>query len=253
MLVIKAGGSVLTRKGDVPVFDRAAAARLAAELALLREPFILTHGTGSFGKPPAVRYGYLGGKIAPGAAPVERINASLLELHRAFLAELLAAGVRAASLPGPENFVLRAGRPVPADPAALAGLLGRGAAPVVSSGIFPDGAGGGTVVSSDALAAGLARLFRPRLAVFLTDSDGVTGPGGRPLREAGARELLRACRPAPGDVSGGMAGKAAQLARIAALGIPAAVTDGRRRGWGARLASGALPGGTFVRPGRRPA
>lgn len=253
MLVIKAGGSVITRKGPAPVFDRASAVRLSAELAALREPFALTHGTGSFGKPPAARYGYLDGKIPPGGAPIEKINSSLLELHRAFLEQLLASGLPASGLPGPGNFLLRGGRPVPADPAVIPALLAAGRVPLVSSGIFPDGAGGGVVVSSDALAAELCALLRPRLAVFFTDSPGLLGADGSAvpeLDEPGLEAFSRGCPPDQGDVSGGMGGKAAELLRIVRTGIPVLVLDGRRPGGLGGFFSGCPCPGTLLRPGR---
>ncbi len=253
MLVIKAGGSVITRKGESPVFDRAAASRLAASLAELREPFALVHGTGSFGKPPALRYGYLSGRVPPGGAPVDAINTSLLRLHLAFLRELRSAGLVVGSVPGPEYFLLRGGRPVPADASAIEAPLASGLVPVVSSGIFPDGTGGGVVVSSDALAVGLCGLLRPRLAVFFTDAPGLLDAAGAvlpELDEPGLEAFSRACPREPGDVSGGMRGKAAELLEIVRGGGRALVLDGRRpEGLVSFLAGRSRPG-TLLGPGR---
>ena len=248
MLVIKAGGSVITRKGGRPAFDRTAAARLARALARLRGPFALVHGTGSYGKPPAVRYNYLSGRIAPGTAPVAAIKASLLELHSLFISQLAAAGLRPVSCPGCACFSLAGGRPRLTAAPELKGWLGRGFTPVINSDIFMSGAGF-RVVSSDALAAALAAALRPELAVFLTDVPGLLDPDGAlqpELSRAGFRALARDIGAPRSDVSGGMAGKAREIARILAAGVDAAVLDGRRPEELLKLRAGRRAGGTYI-------
>lgn len=248
MLVIKAGGSVITRRGLRPSFDRAAAARLSRALAGLREPFVLVHGTGSFGKPPAGRYGYLSGRIRPGSAPVAAIRALLLRLHSLLVSELTANGVKAVSCPGSACFSLSAGRPRLRQRQQLLEWLGRGYVPVVNSDIFPC-PGGFAVVSSDALMAALAARLRPELAVFFTRAAGVLGPRGelvRCLRAGQVPALLRGLRPAPGDVSGGIRAKMAEIARIARGGTDSAVLDGRRPELLLELRRGGSPQGTYI-------
>ncbi|MDD2804582.1 MAG: hypothetical protein PHV33_03435 [Elusimicrobiales bacterium] len=248
MLVIKAGGSVITRKGGRPAFDRPAAARLARALVRLRAPLVLVHGTGSYGKPPAVRYGYLSGSIAPGSAPVARIKAALLELHSLFISELAVAGLKPVSCPGCSAFALAGGRPRLAAARALKDWLRRGFTPVINSDIFMSGAGF-RVVSSDALAAALAAALRPELAVFLTDVPGLLGAGGAVLPALSRAEFLglaRSLRAPRADVSGGMAGKAGEIARILAAGVDAAVLDGRRPEELLKLRAGRRAGGTYI-------
>lgn len=250
MLVIKAGGSVITCRGSRPVFNRKAAARLAAALARLKEPFILTHGTGSFGKPPAVRYGYLDGRVRPGSAPVAEIKASLLSLHNSFLTELVAAGLRAVSCPGCEFARLERGRPVLRKKAVLSDCLERGSLPVINSDLFPSSKGEFRVVSSDAIAAALAAAFRPSLAVFFTDAAGLMDIDGKVLAELdgpGLAGFLKNCAPAAGDVSGGMPGKAAELLRLSSLGIPAFILNGARPGELFKFLAGRRAAGTFIR------
>lgn len=248
MLIIKAGGSVITRKGGRPAFDRPAAARLARALVRLRAPLVLVHGTGSYGKPPAARYGYLSGRIKPGSAPVARIKASLLELHSLFISELAAAGLKPVSCPGCSFFALAGGRPRLTAALALRGWLRRGFTPVINSDIFMSGAGF-RVVSSDALAGALAADLRPELAVFLTDVPGLLGPGGALLPALSRAEFLafsRGLRAPRADVSGGMAGKAGEIARILAAGVDAAVLDGRRPEELLKLRAGRRAEGTCI-------
>lgn len=249
MLAIKAGGSVITRKGPEPVFNRAGAARLAATFSRVGEPFILVHGTGSFGKPPAARYGYLSGRIRARSAPLAAIKASLLELHSLFLSELVRCGVNAVSCPGCAYFSLAAGRPRLRPGKALLDWVRRGFVPVVNSDIFPCASGAFRVVSSDALLQELSSELRPALAVFLTDTPGLLDSGGAVIRSLDRPGLLRLKRllpRSPSDVSGGMPGKIAELLRIGACGVDAAVLDGRRSGELLKLLAGRRAKGTYI-------
>lgn len=246
MLAIKAGGSIITRKGRSPAFDRAGAARLASALARLEEPFLLVHGTGSYGKPPAVRYGYLSGRLSPGQAPVAAIKASLLQLHAAFLRELLRRGLRAVSCPGCAYFSVSSGRPRLERRKDFLGWLRRGFVPVINSDIFAV-PGGFRVVSSDALLAEASAAAGADLAVFLTRAPGFIGEDGLVKGEVPAKDiprLSRFLRPAGKDVSGGMKGKLSEISRIVRRGAGAAVLDGRRPGLLLELRSGKA-GGTY--------
>jgi len=230
MLAIKAGGSVITRGGEKPVFDRLSARRLAAALSRLREPCLLVHGTGSFGKPPARRYGYLSGAIPDGAAvPVEDIRADLARLHGLLVGELARAGLRALSCPGRDYFRFSSGRLSLYRGAELRRRLRSGFVPVINSDIF-DCPAGFRVVSSDALLAAVCAAFKPRLAVFLTGAPGLLDAAGEPVPAVRARKLAairRAMPDAAGDVSGGMKSKLAEVVRIAACGCDVLLADGR--------------------------
>lgn len=231
MLAIKAGGSVITRAGEKPVFDRVSSRRLAAALSRLKEPCLLVHGTGSFGKPPARRYGYLSGSIPAGKrVPVDAIRADLARLHRLLLSELERAGVRALSCPGREYFRFSRGRLCLRRGSGLSDRLREGFVPVINSDIF-DCPPGLRVVSSDAILAAACAAFKPRLAVFLTGAPGLLDAAGEPLPQVRAKSLPAILRtmPAPsGDVSGGMKGKLAEVIRIAAGGSDVLLADGRK-------------------------
>ncbi len=247
MLAIKIGGSVIAGYGRKPVFLARAARAVAADLARLRDPFILVHGTGSYGKPPAERYGYLSGRIRPGQAPVAAIGASLLELHALLIAELTRAGVRAVSCPGRSFFSLRGGRPALKDAGELRGWLRRGFSPVINSDIFPAAGGEFRVVSSDAILCEAAVRLGADMAVFLTSAAGVIGPRGRVLARLDRRSLKVLLRGMPSsglDVSGGMKGKLEEIARVLPA-VPAAVLDGRARGSVLGALSGKAPG-TYI-------
>jgi len=249
MMVIKAGGSVITRKGSDPVFDHVVSARLAKTLSRLNEPFVIVHGSGSFGKPPARRYGYLSGRIRPGTAPLAAIKASLLELHSLFITGLVSGGVNAVSCPGCACFSLDAGRPRLRARGTILDWLVRGFVPVINSDIFPCGGGRFRVISSDALLAELCAELSPELAVFFTDTPGLLDGAGSvigSLSRAPLLKLRRSVPPSPQDVSGGMRGKMMELALINAGGVDAAILDGRRPGELLKLRGGLRAKGTYI-------
>ncbi len=249
MLLIKAGGSVITRKGPVPVFDRAGAARLGRAMSRLKEPAVLVHGTGSFGKPPAERYGYLDGRPAPGTAPLAEIKNSLLRLHASLVAELVSGGANAVSCPGCAYFELASGRPRLRLGKALLDWVRRGFLPVINSDIFPCGSGGFRVVSSDALLQSLCAELSPELAVFFTDAPGLLDAAGKVVGSLHRSSLLRFKRelpPSNADVSGGMRGKIAEIARINSAGVDAVILDGRRPAELIKLRAGHRIRGTYI-------
>lgn len=217
--VIKLGGSVVSDKARDctarPDTIRALGAALADAAAAAGRPRIaLVHGTGSFGKPYAIRYGYLDGAFD--ADLVHRfleIRNSLHDLARIVARELAAAGLAVAELdawhafPRDDDGTLRFAAP---DHDRL--LVARGATPLYHGDLYVCPRDGYRVVSSDAMTALLARHHRPRIVLFLSDVDGVLDPDtGELLREVTpetARRLDRRAHPADAlDVSGGMSAK----------------------------------------------
>ena len=55
--ILKVGGSVLTGNGSKPSIDLKNTLRLCKELEPFYKTCLLVHGTGNYGKPPAIKYG----------------------------------------------------------------------------------------------------------------------------------------------------------------------------------------------------
>src|SRR5262245_45090194 len=102
-IVIKLGGSLITREvRRRPVVERERVLALASEIAGLARPVVLVHGTGAFGKPPAIEHGYLGGRLGEGEGEawiVSQVTAALGALEREILSCLSEQGLPAFRLP----------------------------------------------------------------------------------------------------------------------------------------------------------
>jgi len=236
MVVIKLGGSVITRGGKVPSVATSVLRRLGMEIAGSRRRVVIVHGTGAFGKPPAVRYRYLSGRVRRGSkVPVHRIKAILLKLHAAVVEGLCRAGVRAVGSDSACLMTVQRGRISSLEKTPIMRWLKAGMVPVLSGDMLVDSAGGVSVCSSDDMACALAVELGAEKVIFVTDVDGLCGP----------------IRRMPRDVSGGMAGKMRAALRLAAGGTPSLMINGRKRGRLGEALSGRSVVGSLVRPSKK--
>lgn len=245
-LILKFGGSVVTRSAADHPFDADTTARLAGELAAAQTACIVVHGTGAVGKPAAVQHGYADAAvIAAGRHLVANmIRHRLRDLNQRVVDALLTAGISAFSVEAAQLFApdLRAPR---YDGAIdlLADLVRYGCTPVLHGDHVPGADGRWHVLSSDVIVSVLARELNAQQVIFLTDVDGVyvDGPGGRhvlaeltPADEPRMADL----RAGPADVSGGMPAKAVCALEIARRGCTCHIANGRTPGVLADLLTG---------------
>lgn len=259
-VVIKLGGSVITRKKEVERLRPKLLARLAHEVASCPEvPRILLHGAGSFGHPGARRFG-LARAPAAGASAGERARGAAIvatevrRLHLSVLKELLRAGAAPASIPMATHARNREGRLAALDPRPISEALERGLLPVSFGDVVPDEAWGASILSADAIAVELARHLAPRRVLFVSDVPGILeGPptGRRRVAAEVTESLVAALRPPPGaaDVTGGIRGKAEAMLAIARLGVDAGIISGLKDGELPRAIRGELVYGSWARAG----
>ena len=258
MLVLKIGGSLATRKHRPYTPDLATVRRLAGECgqaaARSRRSIIVVHGTGSFGKPPAVEFGYLDGRLAGDrVAVVSRVEGVLDELRRAVVDQLRDAGLSALRVDAVSHFRVDGGRLVDADLSAVAALLARGVTPVLSGAIVPDRAGGFSVLSSDNIAARAAIDLAAERLVFATDVPGVLAADGTliervPAEHDGAMAVVSGDAL---DVTGAMSGKLGAARAAADLGVQVTIVDGTVPGRVRDSLCGEWTVGTQLWAGRR--
>jgi isopentenyl phosphate kinase len=247
MRIVKLGGSVVTDKARSLQADRAAIRAIGEALVRHPAPTILVHGTGSFGKPYAIQYQYLDGRFD--AEHVDRyleIRDSLKELGRVVARELTAAGLLVAELDAYHCFDRADGALSFAEPEHFALLLERGAIPLLMGDLFVCPRDGYRVVSSDQMVVELAKRYRPKQALFLSDVPGVLHPATGELLPTlspeSARELDGAAASDALDVSGGMAAKARWALDAAAYAGACWIIDGRD----SAALEAALSGESFV-------
>jgi isopentenyl phosphate kinase len=257
-VVLKLGGSLVTRKKEVEKLRPKVIARLAAELATVSDvPVVLLHGAGSFGHPGAKRFGLANppqrndrrSERTRGAAIVAT---EVRRLHLAILRELVAAGLRPLSVPMATHARNRGGTLASIDASPIEDALERGAMPVTFGDVVPDDDWGFSILSADTIAEALVPLLRPARVVFATDVPGILEKD-RGARRAIIEEVtddVVSSLPSTGagqDVTGGIRGKATAMRRIARAGVDAVLISGLTDGAVARAIRGESVYGSWAR------
>jgi len=258
VVIVKLGGSVITRKREVERIRPKVLARLAREVAGVRDRrLVLLHGAGSFGHHGAKRFG-LARPPSDGAAGAERargaaiVAAEVRRLHLAVVRELVQAGASPWSVPMATHARNRAGELVHLDPSPVSSALEGGFLPVSFGDVVPDEVWGSSILSADTIAVALAPALGVERVVFVSDVEGILeGPPGR--RRSAVRDVtpetvaaLRAPAGTP-DVTGGIRGKATAMLAIAAAGADAGLISGLSDGTVARAIRGATEYGSWAR------
>jgi isopentenyl phosphate kinase len=262
-VVVKLGGSVLTRKREEAKIRPKLIARLASELAEAPPGgLILLHGAGSFGHPGALRY-HLAEPADPArsahrARGAALVSAEVRRLHGVVLRALLDAGVNAWSVPPAVLALNRAGRLESLQSPPFADALSRGLVPVSFGDVVPDREWGFSILSADSIAVALAPAMNVHRVLFVSDVDGVLRPRpGEPGRtEAIPRvdsQVVEKLTPSPGapDVTGGIRGKALAMVALAEAGVDAGLISGLRHGALSRALRGEMVYGSWSGPGSR--
>jgi isopentenyl phosphate kinase len=262
LVVVKLGGSVLTRKQEVERLRPKVLERLAREVAGVTDCRLLVlHGAGSFGHPGARRFG-LARPPAPGDSASRRtrgaaiVSAEVRRLHYAVLKALVRSGASPLSVPMATHARNRAGQLVAIDATPFEDALERGHLPVSFGDVVPDDEWGSSILSADTIAVALVPVLHPARVVFASDVVGILEgpPGGR---RSVAREVTEAVvaglRPTPGatDVTGGIRGKAEAMRAIARAGADAGLISGLTDGALSRAIRGESVYGSWAHAGSR--
>ncbi|MFB6107083.1 MAG: isopentenyl phosphate kinase [Halobacteriaceae archaeon] len=221
MIVLKLGGSVVTRK-DVPeTVDEAALERAAAALAG-RTDLVVVHGGGSFGHHHADAHGVSQTRGTRDPAAVRAVHDAMATLNGAVVDALAAADVPAVPV-HPLSAASRDGGgrlSVPLE--AVRRLHGEGFVPVVQADVVAHEGAGATVVSGDELVVELAAGMDADRVGLCSTVEGVYDESGAVIAEITSfAEVADALgESAETDVTGGMAAKVRALLD---LDVPASV------------------------------
>ncbi len=227
---IKLGGSLITDK-NAPLTPRPLVIqRLAREIAAAyrSDPdrrWIISHGSGSYGHVVGRRYNTRQGvRDARGWRGFVETGYIAGQLNRLVLAALLRAGLPVISLPPSALVRCREGRIVHFHAEPVNAALTRGLIPLLFGDVAFDEARGGTIVSTEEVLAALADSLPPhRLTLVgvvdgVCDSDPIRHPAARPIPRLRLDELDALDAALGGshgvDVTGGMAGKISEMARL---------------------------------------
>jgi isopentenyl phosphate kinase len=262
VVVVKLGGSVITRKKEVERLRPKILRRLAEELAAVKGvPLVVLHGAGSFGHPSARTFG-LARAPDPGVPATRRargaavVSGEVRRLHLAVLRELVRAGASPWSVPIANHARNREGTLESLDPTPFRAALASGLVPVSFGDVVPDASWGWSILSADTIARALVAPLSVARVIFASDVPGILRPrsSGRPsvVEEVTAEELER-LHPAAGapDVTGGIRGKAEAMLAIADAGAEAGLISGLQDGTLSRAVRGEIVYGSWAHARRR--
>ncbi len=259
-VVVKLGGSVLTRKRESARLRPKILARLSSELAAAGDrPIVLLHGAGSFGHPGAIRWSLAEppggtGDTAHRARGAAIVSSEVRRLHGFVVQALLDAGLSPFSVPPQVIAENRRGRLETLEIDPFRRVLGTGGLPVSFGDVVRDSDWGHSILSADTIAVELVRRLPAKRLIFVSDVDGVmeaTSPGHR--RRAVPRvtpELVASLQPSPGvpDVTGGIRAKAQAVLDAAGAGADAGIISGLRHGALSRALRGESVYGSWCTP-----
>ena len=257
-VIVKLGGSVITRKRETEHLRPKILRRLSEELAACSGvPLVILHGAGSFGHPGARKFG-LALPPGPGDLPSHRargasiVAAEVRRLHLAVIRELVRAGLSVGSVPPSTHAMNREGRLDSLDPTPFRTVLDAGLEPVSFGDVVPDRVWGWSILSADTIAVSLAAALHAERVLFVSDVPGilVSGKPGRQQVEAEVTPaVVETLRPhgTGADVTGGIRGKAEAMLAIARSGADAGLISGLKDGELSRAVRGESVYGSWAR------
>lgn len=224
VILVKLGGSVITNKSKPLSPRRAAIARIARALRRISEPVIVVHGGGSFGHYWSVKYGMHTRAAEYDMRGVAVVKNSMVALDKIVIDAFLEQRLR--PYPLPPEVIATCSRVNMRRVREVAKIADAGMIPVTFGDAVWAGARKTFILSGDRIMSMIASVLRPRLCIFALGEDGVYDMPSRrviPELDAGSRPWTQSVEM---DVTGGMARKLVESARIARAGTDVFIVNG---------------------------
>ncbi len=237
-IVLKLGGSVITKKEKPLTPNRRTIRRLAKEISQAKiEKLIIVHGGGSFGHPIAKEYRISEGfKDASQLVGFSKTSQAMTMLNEIVIEALISQNVPAVAVRPSSFIVTKHGRIENAEWNVVAKLLEFGFVPVLYGDAVLDSAFGFTILSGDQLVAEVAIRFNAERIVVGVDVDGLytsdpkVDDSAKLMKNVKLNQLKkfrdRIESSKTVDVTGGMLGKVSELMRAVEQGIPVLIVNG---------------------------
>ncbi|AOW79954.1 isopentenyl phosphate kinase [Halodesulfurarchaeum formicicum] len=236
-VVLKLGGSVITRKDQPETVDESKLDAVAATIGEAAvDSLVIVHGGGSFGHPAAAQAGVSLASGTHDTTAISEIHAAMGRLNEAVLDALHEAGVPAVPVrPFSAGYRDESGAVVQPT-GAIETMLGEGFVPVLHGDVFTTVDAGATIVSGDELVVSLAASLAAQSVGLCTTVPGVLDEDEDVIPEIERFDAVEGVLSGSDatDVTGGMAGKVRALLD---LDTPAQIFD--PDGLAAFLGSGA--------------
>ncbi len=241
-IILKLGGSAITDKTGELAAKTEIINQLAEEIKRADlDNLIVVHGGGSFGHPTAAKYGIKDGyKEDPtqklGFAETHHV---MTVLNGLVMDALIWHEIPAVSVAPSSCFITENGKVKFFDETVLKSMQKMTFTPVLYGDAVLDDKLGFTILSGDQLVAYLAIKYKATKIVVGVDTDGIfdsdpkTNPNAQPYKKLNLKEL-KELQPKLGkaqgtDVTGGMAGKIAELIPAIEAGVHVTVTGATKR------------------------
>lgn len=243
IVLVKLGGSIITDKDKPRVANMPRIEQLADEIHRSRRDhgrlMIIGHGAGSFGHPPASRYGTIEGLVhSESRRGAIEVRSGLREINNLLTDQLASTGEYPISLPAAAFLTSRNGQLDRLFIQPVVNLLDFGLLPVTPGDVVTDSKIGFTIFSGEKvlnfLAVALLKThYKPRLIIEVSDSRGIEARarGGETIPiidQSNIRSVEENLFPSSTiDVTGGMTHKINEAFTLAKSGIPTFIISPR--------------------------
>ncbi len=237
-IVLKIGGSVITRKEKPLTANLSVIRRLAKEISQANvSQLIIIHGGGSFGHPLAKQYSIKEGFRGETAQLLgfSKTHQAMVTLNKLVVEALIQHNIPVVTVSPSSCIATKSGRIATMMDKPLRRLLHIGFVPVLYGDAVLDSDLGFTILSGDQLAASLAMQFNAERIVMGVDVDGLftadpkKNSSASLIRRCTLHELKQIQKQMKGasvtDVTGGMLGKIVELTSAIEKGIPVLVVN----------------------------
>ena len=257
-IILKLGGSVVTDKDGELSAKTEAINRIAEEIKRADiDNLIIVHGGGSFGHPTAQKWNLKDGFKEPtqkmGFAETHHV---MTVLNGLIMDAFVWHEIPAVSYAPSTCFVTNNGRITSCDSPILEKMMKMGFLPVLYGDAVLDEKLGFTVLSGDQLVAYLAIKMKAEKIIIGVDTDGLyeadpkVNPTAKPYLRLNLEQVKRVQAKIGGsqstDVTGGMAGKVAELIPAVEAGITVQIINATRNLRGLRALTGEKIEGTII-------
>ena len=224
MILMKLGGSIITNKDKPLTPKRNSVTRIASSLKNSREPLVIIHGGGSFGHYWSVKYDMHTKPEKHSALGVSAVKNSMVKLNSIVLESFLESGLNPYCLP-PSDF-MKGDKPLIEKVNEIPKITKVGLTPISYGDVMWFGKGKFYILSGDRIMGILSKLLHPRLAIFVTNVDGVYSDmkSKRLLNEITKEKPITS--KVTMDVTGGMSRKIKEAVNISKGGTDVVFVNG---------------------------
>jgi len=171
MILIKLGGSIITNKQKPLTANIAEIKQIASHLRKVKEQYVIVHGGGSFGHYWSVKYNMHTKPDRYSIKGVSVVKNSMVELNKLVLQSFLQSNLNPYCLP-PTDFIF-GNKPIIKKVKEIPKIANTGLIPISYGDVMWFGKNKFYILSGDKIMGMLTRILKPRLAIFVTNVDGV--------------------------------------------------------------------------------